>query len=157
MRKFSIKKWQVVLVVTFLILLGISYFLKPQIAYSQTSMELEKSPAIDSLWARDSSSTDVTLQTYKRTEQYDEVIIWAKCDTTALDSIAFYVVLDLSNDDGGSWYAWDSTANATTVSPAIKRITGVGARYLRLRINGGTANSRNPSTPVSVTAIFRKK
>lgn len=139
-----------------LMVLGLLFL--PVLAYSQ--QDLGTLPYTDSMFVRDSAANDMVMQSYKNTQEIDEVILWAKVDTSALDSINFYVVLDQSHNNL-HWTAFDSTAVFSGVAdtlPKFKRITAVGAQYLRIRVNGlrGT-QSGVPTVPISVKAIFRPK
>lgn len=114
---------------------------------------------VDSFFVRGNAtaSADVEVTKWQNTKDIKTMTLWAKCDTTALDSIAFYVVLEGSAIKDTNWIPIDSTASITTINPTFKQITNLGAPNLRIRINALAGNSRNPVVPYSVKVVTDKK
>ena len=126
--------------------------LLPTLAFAQVA--LEKLAQFDSARVYDSVAVDVVVLTFSQAEKYDEIYRVVKCDTTALDSINFYHVLEYSWG-GSTWFPVEST-QVTTVAYSAVRTGNIMAPYWRIRING-IGNSGVPKTPISVMTLARKK
>lgn len=138
-----------------LALFGVLIF--SSLAFGQKA--LTKSVEVDNLpVVRIDLDTDKVVQSYRLAQAYDEAVVMARIDTVAADSVAFFIVLDVS-PNGIQWVTHDSSAlNSTADSVLVfKRFTGIGSRYARIRINPTAANSGNPDRPLRSWVVWREK